>query len=608
MTTYTTSGTLVFSTAYQLENSNVYSGFTSNTSTSKSTTASAAITTSSFLFSPNLTDGSSYAAATGYGNNVAGSITFTGSYTDVNGTVHTGTFTLTGEIVGRTSTSGKTDSVYFYTTGNATANNGLGFAIQVPGYTSLSGSSSYQANSAGVSTALDTVQTTETAASSAITVNPDTAAVTAGATVTKTSANGVLSLDSDTTTGATMSVIDVGSGTSIPSGGVGTSIAGTYGHLTLQVDGSFSYIADNASALGGGVQGTDTFTYVVSDGVSGEKSTTLKLTVTGLCFLRGTRIMTATGKAAVEDLRPGDMLVTRFGPLRPLKWVGPQSFDGRFLGQSKAPVRFHAGSIADNVPNQDLYVSPSHSVLIGDRLVNADLLVNGVTVTQTATTEQVDYFHLDLGPHDCVIANGAWAESYAEQFNRSMFHNLAEFEAAFPDHAEAAFEPMCLPLVTGGHPALAEIRLQLAARVPNDRIVADGDIHLLVDGVRFEPEHLAASAWAFDVPANASEVRLMSRASSPLSLGMNEDDRMLGFCISEVVVSDGPRLRADDSGFISGVYPPEYDGSECWRWTDGDCRLPERLFVGNAPLRLTVMGRAMERYLLPVAATEQLAA
>ena len=108
------------------------------------------------------------------------------------------------------------------------------------------------------------------------------------------------------------------------------------------------------------------------------------------CFLRGTSIMTTAGEMPVEDLKPGDMLVTRFGPLRPVKWIGRQSFNGRFLGKEKAPVCFRANSLAANVPCRDLYVSPEHSMVIDDRLVMAGLLVNGGTVTQEATTDQVD--------------------------------------------------------------------------------------------------------------------------------------------------------------------------------------------------------------------------
>jgi len=71
---------------------------------------------------------------------------------------------------------------------------------------------------------------------------------------------------------------ETGTGTT---GTLGSSLAGTYGHLTLNADGSYSYVADNANALAAGVQATDTFTYTVSDGQGGFDTAQLAITVTG---------------------------------------------------------------------------------------------------------------------------------------------------------------------------------------------------------------------------------------------------------------------------------------------------------------------------------------
>ena len=66
-----------------------------------------------------------------------------------------------------------------------------------------------------------------------------------------------------------------------------------------------------------------------------------------LCYLAGTRILTPTGEVAVEDLRIGDTVVTRWQGIQPIKWIGRQSFAERFLkgNRDRIPVRIKAGAL-----------------------------------------------------------------------------------------------------------------------------------------------------------------------------------------------------------------------------------------------------------------------
>ncbi len=65
---------------------------------------------------------------------------------------------------------------------------------------------------------------------------------------------------------------------------VATSLVGSYGHLTLNGDGSYRYVADTAAAdaLGKNVTATDTFSYAISDGNGGSSFSILTVTVTGI--------------------------------------------------------------------------------------------------------------------------------------------------------------------------------------------------------------------------------------------------------------------------------------------------------------------------------------
>ena len=83
--------------------------------------------------------------------------------------------------------------------------------------------------------------------STPITAHADANSVVAGGTVTATAATGVLANESNPN-GRALSVNGV-SDASHGTGTVGSSLAGVYGHLTLNADGSYSYVADNASAI-----------------------------------------------------------------------------------------------------------------------------------------------------------------------------------------------------------------------------------------------------------------------------------------------------------------------------------------------------------------------
>jgi hypothetical protein len=46
------------------------------------------------------------------------------------------------------------------------------------------------------------------------------------------------------------------------------------------------------------------------------------------------------------------------------------------------PICFKAGSLGENVPMRDLWISPRHAMYLDGVLIEAKDLVNGVTVVQ----------------------------------------------------------------------------------------------------------------------------------------------------------------------------------------------------------------------------------
>ncbi|MBK7686013.1 MAG: hypothetical protein IPJ25_08340 [Rhodocyclaceae bacterium] len=119
----------------------------------------------------------------------------------------------------------------------------------------------------------------------------DIGAVSENATLIRATLTGVIQgapgADSDADNATTSLIVGgvvVGAGVVTQGVGVATSLAGIYGHLTLEADGSYSYVADQgaANALGAGVTVTDVFTYTVIDPSNNvSNAATLTITVTG---------------------------------------------------------------------------------------------------------------------------------------------------------------------------------------------------------------------------------------------------------------------------------------------------------------------------------------
>ncbi len=283
-----------------------------------------------------------------------------------------------------------------------------------------------------------------------------------------------------------------------------TSIMGFAGGDTIILNGftaataSFNTSLDELDMRDAG--GTLAQLHIVGPYTAGEFQVAVGLPGTRitLCFGRGTRILTMAGERAVEDLRPGDDVVTWRSGIVPLKWIGYQSFAGAFLARNpeRLPVRIKPGALADGVPRRELTVSPGHAMLLGKTLVLAKDLVNGVTIVQDETPELVEYFALELDAHDCVVAEGALSESYADGPGlRNQFHNAAEFYAQFPDYAEPESLSLCAPRPLAGA-ALQAALMPIIARASAQ--AKPGTLRGFVDIIDAQG-HI--EGWAHD-PAN----------------------------------------------------------------------------------------------------------
>ena len=303
------------------------------------------------------------------------------------------------------------------------------------------------------------------------------------------------------------------------------------------------------------------------------------------CFCTGTRLATAAGPVAVENLLPGDEVITAFGPARVVRWVGTRSLDCRRHPRpwDVLPVCVAAGAFSSGVPSRDLFLTPDHALFVDGVLIPVRYLLNGATIRQEEAGE-VAYYHVEVqdargdAAHSVLLAEGLPAESYLDTGNRNAFANgggaallhpdFARPDFARPDFAHTVWQNSAVaPLVLSG-PVLRAVRRRLALRATaiGHALTSDTGLSLEVDGKQL-PRLAGTGPATFLLPYGAQTARLHSRSFVPAHvIADSTDHRRLGVGVT--------RLRLDDRTVDLGTLGEGWHAPEVGhRWTDGAGRI-----------------------------------
>jgi hypothetical protein len=155
-----------------------------------------------------------------------------------------------------------------------------------------------------------------------------------------------------------------------------------------------------------------------------------------ICYAKGTLIETDRGLLPIEDIKLSDKVrtygriaetmfrpvhgvpfktLTRIGDTRiknrfaKIKFIGHFSTKGMY-GET-APICITAGALGNSKPDRDLFVSPNHSMLVGDRMIFAKDMVNDISIYQDMSFETIEYYHILSDDHYIINANGAMSET-----------------------------------------------------------------------------------------------------------------------------------------------------------------------------------------------------
>lgn len=176
--------------------------------------------------------------------------------------------------------------------------------------------------------------------------------------------------------------------------------------------------------------------------------------------VRGGIVATTSGPVAVEDLIPGDEIVTSSGP-RPLLWKGAQTVIR--TTRTRMLYRIPADALGLERPALDLLLGPGARILSrrgqvaaafqsDAALVPISTLVDGMTVIRITPISAVQTFHLGFEEHCTFAVNGVEIESVhpgrpAPSLDDEL---LALYMSLFPHLSRPAdFGPLALPRLPG---------------------------------------------------------------------------------------------------------------------------------------------------------------
>jgi hypothetical protein len=318
------------------------------------------------------------------------------------------------------------------------------------------------------------------------------------------------------------------------------NFAGSYG----TVGGSFS--DDILTVFGNSTAIAElTFAPGYNDGnVSvSENDGTVTVTTDIPYFCRGTLIRASSGDVPVEALSVGDRVLALSGEAKPIVWIGT----GRVLLKpgrrcAATPIIVRRGALAEDVPHRGLRVTEGHSLYLDGVLIPAEFLVDYRSILWDDRAQVVEFYHIELATHDILLADGAPAESYRDDGNRSLFQNANNGWSEPP-------KPACAPVLTGGPIVDALWRRLLDRTGPRLALplTAEPDLHLLVDGERVDALRYPDGYYTFNLVKRPAELRLVSRAASPAERGLTRDPRMLGVAVRQIRLCQGERLHLLDA-------------------------------------------------------------
>ncbi len=185
-------------------------------------------------------------------------------------------------------------------------------------------------------------------------------------------------------------------------------------------------------------------------------------------FTRGSLVETENGPLAIEDLLPGDLVLTQDGALQTVLWKGsvtliPGRVDSR--GRTRPLTRIMADTFGMQKPLSGVIAGPAARLLGAPAHLRhlhegAEILTpvhefqDGMSVIETLPPTPIELFHICLKRHSVIKVDGLQFESYHPGVNaaRQVSRSLRSIYLNLFAHIESLndFGPLVLPRAGDG--------------------------------------------------------------------------------------------------------------------------------------------------------------
>lgn len=142
------------------------------------------------------------------------------------------------------------------------------------------------------------------------------------------------------------------------------------------------------------------------------------------CFTTGTLVTTKEGDIVAEDLRPGQLVLTRDNGYQPVRRVGLKTMTSRFLLDNPhlRPILILENAFGEGLPFRDTMVSPNTRLPVietcgrflakeQEEMTAVKNLIDHNSVQQVDTVG-VNYVLVIFDQHEIVATNGFWSECF----------------------------------------------------------------------------------------------------------------------------------------------------------------------------------------------------